>query len=114
MDSDLNFYWKNIHDRSIAIMDGSPEFNQLWVSVSYPHDSDSIGEIIQEIEAVLSEKLVETDFSSGETTDFVHVFKDKCYLYPKLGEEHRFEMNTNVLLRILKHWKEFISSPPKK
>jgi|GEM_PF-6732494 len=112
MNDKPNFHWKSIDNREVAILDGTPIYTQLWISISSPHDTESIEEIIKEVTKVVKGELIETDFSSGETTDFVHVFKDVSRLYPDFEKDDHMKMRTTDLLDILKQWKDFIVRPP--
>lgn len=104
------FYWKNVYGL-VPMMVGSPLYEQLWISISN-YSIESINELIEEINQVLEGKLDNCDFSSGETTDFVHVFKDISRIYPVFEKDEHMKLKTTALLSLIESWRDFISNPP--
>ena len=102
----------SIHEgRRYNFIKGSILYDQLNISIE-SYDVETIDEVIEEVEQVLSGKLVECDFSSGELNDFVLVMKEESRLYPIFEKDDHLKIPTKDLLEILKQWRDFISNPP--
>ncbi len=109
---DMKLYWKKILDLNLPKLKGSPLYEQLSISIE-EYDVETMNEVIEEVEQVLNGNLVESDFSSGELSDFVLVLKEESRLYSVFGEDDHLKIPTKELLEILKQWRDFISNPPK-
>ncbi|WP_271785278.1 hypothetical protein [Aquimarina algiphila] len=107
----MKFYWKKILDLHLPKLEGNSVHNQLSISIE-GYDIESMNNLIEEVEQVLTGNLVQTDFSSGELSDFVEVYKEESRLYPVFEEDDHLKISTKDLLEILRQWRDFISNPP--
>ncbi len=97
--------------RRYNFLRGNDAYEQLSMSIE-DYDIESMNELIEEVEQVLRGDLEDMDFSSGELSDFVEVYKEESRLYPVFEKDDHLKIPTKDLLEILKQWRDFISNPP--